>query len=57
MGERGIKPINRENIRQMMMSIGEENNIGDHQGRFQQDGEFKSKMERKGELLGASFPV
>lgn len=57
MGERGIKPINRENIHQMVMSIGEENNIGDHQGRFQQDGEFKSKMERKGEPLGASFPV
>lgn len=57
MGERGIKPINRENICPMVMSTGEGNNIGDREGRFQQEGEFKSKMERKGEHLDASCPV
>lgn len=54
MGESGIKPISRERMCQMVMSTGEENNVGDYQGRFQQEGEFKSKMERKGEFLSAT---
>lgn len=57
MGERVIKPINRENTCPMAMSTGEENNVGDHEGRFQQEGEFKSKVKRKEEHLGASCPV
>lgn len=57
MGERDYKPINRENICPMAMSTGEENNVGDRQRRFQQESEFKSKMERKGDCLGASYPV